>query len=89
VAPIERFAGAPEGHKPQDILLSARSVISIALNALEGTFSTPVFHVYQLSYALLRNKTNEISYQLAKYPEEKGYFLQSLQHTQPNKNMRG
>lgn len=73
VSPIERFAGAPEGHKPQDILPGARSVISIALNALEGTFSTPVFHVYQLSYALLRNKTNEISYELARFLEEKGH----------------
>jgi epoxyqueuosine reductase QueG len=73
VTPIERFARAPEGHKPQDILPSARSVISIALNALEGTFSTPVFHVYQLSYALLRNKANEISYGLARFLEEKGY----------------
>jgi len=73
VAPIERFDGAPEGHKPQDILPSAQSVVSIALNALEGTFSTPVFHVYQLSYALLRNKTNEISYELARFLEGKGY----------------
>jgi len=73
VAPIERFDGAPEGHKPQDILPSAKSVVSIALNALEGTFSTPVFHVYQLSYALLRNKTNEISYELARFLEGKGY----------------
>jgi epoxyqueuosine reductase QueG len=73
VAPIERFTAAPEGHKPQDTLPSAKSVISIALNALEGTFSTPVFHVYQLSYALLRNKTNEISYELARFLEEKGY----------------
>jgi len=73
VAPTERFDRAPEGHKPQDILPGANSVVSIALNALEGTFSTPVFHVYQLSYALLRNKTNEISYQLAKFLEENGY----------------
>lgn len=73
VAPIERFTGAPEGHKPQDILPGAKSVVSIALNALEGTFSTPVFHVYQLSYALLRNRANEISYQLAKCLEERGY----------------
>jgi epoxyqueuosine reductase QueG len=73
VAPIERFDGAPEGHKPRDILRSAQSVVSIALNALEGTFSTPVIHVYQLSYALLRNKTNEISYGLARFLEGKGY----------------
>ncbi|MBU1208466.1 MAG: hypothetical protein KKH04_16320 [Proteobacteria bacterium] len=40
ISPIERFEGAPKGHKPQDILPNAQSVVSIALNALEGTFST-------------------------------------------------
>lgn len=73
VAAMERFAGAPPRHKPEDILPGAESVVSIALNALEGTFSTPVFHVYQLSYALLRSRANEISYHLARFLEERGY----------------
>ena len=73
IAPIERFAEAPDGHKPQNILPSAKTVVSIALNALEGTFSTELFHTYQLSYALLRSRTNDISYQLAKYLESEGY----------------
>jgi epoxyqueuosine reductase QueG len=83
VAPIERFAGAPDGHKPQDILDGARSVVSVALNALEGTFSTNIFHVYQLSYALLRNRTNEISYQLAKFLERIGYSSVIIPGTVP------
>lgn len=83
VAAIERFEGAPEGHKPRDILSSAKSVVSIALNALEGTFSTPLLDVYQLSYALLRNKTNEISYNLAKFLEKKGYSSVMIPGTIP------
>ncbi len=83
VASIARFEGAPPGHKPQDILPSASSVVSIALNALEGTFSTPVFHVYQLSYALLRSKTNEISYEMARFLEGQGYKSVTIPGTIP------
>jgi epoxyqueuosine reductase QueG len=83
VAPIERFEEAPEGHKPQDILRSAKSVVSIALNALEGTFSTGLLHVYQLSYALLRSSTNEISYKLAKFLEDRGYSSVMIPGTIP------
>jgi len=83
ISPIERFEGAPKGHKPQDILPNAQAVVSIALNALEGTFSTPVFHVYQLSYALLRSRANEISYQLARFLEERGYRSVIIPGTMP------
>ena len=36
VAPVERFEGAPRGHRPQDFLPSARSVISLCLKQVEG-----------------------------------------------------
>lgn len=29
VAPVERFVNAPQGHKPEDLLPGARSVISL------------------------------------------------------------
>jgi epoxyqueuosine reductase len=36
VAPVERFAGAPEGHRPTDFMPECRSVISIALHLFQG-----------------------------------------------------
>ena len=30
IAPVERFAGAPKGHKPEDLLPGARSVVAMA-----------------------------------------------------------
>jgi epoxyqueuosine reductase QueG len=36
VAPVERFKYAPEGHRPEDILPEAKSVISIGARILEG-----------------------------------------------------
>ena len=36
VAPVERFANLPEGHRPEDLLPGARSVISLGLRIPEG-----------------------------------------------------
>ena len=83
VASVERFGGAPDGHKPQDILPGARSVISFALNALEGTFLPPTIHTYQLSYSLLRHTSNGMSYQIAKFLENKGFYSVMIPATFP------
>ena len=36
IAPVERFALAPEGHKPTDFMPECRSVISVALHIFKG-----------------------------------------------------
>ncbi len=36
IAPIERFANAPEGHKPTDFLPECKSVVSIGLHLFQG-----------------------------------------------------
>ncbi len=36
IAPVERFANAPDGHKPTDFLPECKSVISIALHLFQG-----------------------------------------------------
>jgi hypothetical protein len=36
IAPVDRFAHAPEGHKPTDFLPECKSVISIALHLFQG-----------------------------------------------------
>lgn len=36
IAPVERFANAPEGHRPTDFLPECRSVISIGMHLFQG-----------------------------------------------------
>ena len=36
IAPVERFANAPEGHKPTDFLPECKSVVSVALHIFKG-----------------------------------------------------
>lgn len=83
VAATERLEGAPPGYKPQDILPGARSIVSFALNALEGTFLPPTIHTYQLSYSLLRQNSNSLSYQLARFLENHGFYSVMIPATFP------
>jgi epoxyqueuosine reductase QueG len=83
VAPAERFAEAPEGHRPADILPGAQSVVSYALNILESSLVTPVTRVYQQSYVICRSISNTITYKLAKQLERRGYHAVMIPATVP------
>ena len=66
VAPVERFAGAPEGRKPQDLLGGARSVISIAARIPKGTLRTaPNYSFLQFGWYRLNEILNLAAYRLA------------------------
>ena len=83
VATVERFAGAPEGHRPADILPGAQSVVSFGLNILESTLVTPITRVYQMSYIICRQISNTITYKLAKQIERRGYYAVMIPATIP------
>jgi epoxyqueuosine reductase QueG len=56
VAPIERFGGAPQGHRPEDILPGARAVVACARRIPEGALDGPatVYHrAMEVIYAQL------------------------------------
>jgi len=83
ISSCDSLQGAPPGHRPQDLLPGAKSVVSFGLNALEGTFNTPVFHIYQLDYALLRHNSNQIAYETARFLEGHGFYGLMIPGTLP------
>ena len=75
IAPVERFANAPEGHKPIDLLKEAQSVISIACVMPLGTALTvPSISYMTYGFGLLDQKLHEIAFLLAWLLEENGYI---------------
>ena len=80
IAPVERFAEAPQGHKPNDLLKEAESVISIACVMPYGTAVTvPSFSYITYGYNLLEQKLHEISFAVAWFLEEEGFISLPLQ----------
>jgi epoxyqueuosine reductase len=71
VAPAERLAGAPEGHRPVDLLPGARSVIVCARRIPRGAFDAPAT-VYQNAMNIAHQHLDRIAMQLALAIDEAG-----------------
>jgi epoxyqueuosine reductase len=82
IAPVERFEGAPQGHKPTDFMPECRSVISIALHLFQGmadvwgepdvpekTITPYLFY----GYGLTNLESSRIVNRMAKSLEYSGY----------------
>lgn len=70
VAPVERFAAAPQGHKPADIMPAARSVVVLARRCLAG----PMVNNHWTSYTAVHEgnigRLDGDAYYLARFIED-------------------
>jgi epoxyqueuosine reductase QueG len=75
VAPAERFSGAPEGHRPGDLLQGTQSVISFAVRIPMGTLLTaPNFSFLQFGWLRLNEILNLTAHRLAILLEDRGFI---------------
>ncbi len=80
IAPIERFAGAPEFYHPQGLLPQTKSVISIAIRHLHGTLipqkSLVENYPYQIfGYGWLSHiRLNSVAFEVSRFLEDQGYI---------------
>ena len=79
VAPVERFSGAPEGRKPQDLLRGARSVVSLAVRVPVGTLLTaPNFSFLQFGWLRLNEILNLATYRMTIYLEDREFITMPM-----------
>lgn len=83
VAPVERFGGAPPGHRPEELLPGARSVIVAAARLLTSTFISPNPRVYVLRYWQLRSRLQDAGYELCRFLEDLGHYAINFPSTAP------
>lgn len=83
IAPVERFAQAPTGHHPEDILPQAKNVVVFAMRLLESTFASPNPRPWVMRYWQLRSRLQDIGYDVSKYLEDNGYYALNLPSTAP------
>jgi epoxyqueuosine reductase QueG len=74
VAPLERFEGAPKGHKPEDILPGARSVVAMAKRIpLPIVKSIPSPYYDRFGYHDLNAHLRELTYNVSVFIEDLGF----------------
>lgn len=91
IAPEKAFASAPAGHRPQDILKGARSVVVIAVALPHAALESAPSREYSASYMSANNELNRIAFRLAKFLQEKGHRAVQVPASPPYdlKLMRG
>ena len=90
IASVDRLSGAPEGHRPVDLLPGAKSVIVMAVRLSQGAVQT-IFRAYEdglrhaqciygtHGYALTPNLHLKFAaYRMARFLEKKGYITTPL-----------
>ena len=74
VAPVERFEGAPKGHKPEDILPGARSIVAMAKRIpLPIVKSIPSPYYDRFGYHDLNAHLRELTYNVSVFIEDLGF----------------
>lgn len=79
IAPITRFAGYPEGRRPEELLPDARSVIVVGVRVLADTVR-PNLLLSALHHITLNMYHNQIAYDLARLLDDHGHRAVVVPH---------
>ncbi len=74
IAPVDRFQEAPEGHRPEDLLPGARSVVALAMRIpLTIVRRIPGGYYDKFGYHDLNAHLRKLTYKVALFLEDQGY----------------
>jgi len=73
VASADAFEGAPAGHRPENLLRGARSVVAVAVHLLDGAFELAPSREYSITFQVACQELNRIAYHVARYLQGQGY----------------
>jgi epoxyqueuosine reductase QueG len=89
VAPVERLKDAPKGHRPQDILPEAKSIIVVGRRILDSIMEQlgnhPLMKMiwHHHMYSHLNALNSVLCYEIALVLEKRGYWAVPIQPTVP------
>jgi epoxyqueuosine reductase len=75
IASAERFSKAPKGHRPEDFLPGAKSLVSIALRMKKSSIVglPKTMREYKADYKVANLKLDSLAWETARYLEDAGY----------------
>lgn len=73
VAQADSFMEAPKGHRPEDLLRGAQSVIVMAIHLLDAALESAPNREYAITYDTANQELNRMAFYVAKFLQGKGY----------------
>ena len=89
ISSADRFEGAPEEHKPSDLLPEATTVIVIALRIPYGVLKSSNLRFYRNVATHLGHELNKLAYEIAVFLENKGFVALPVTPNIPVDMQRG
>jgi epoxyqueuosine reductase QueG len=83
IARVASFSEAPQGHRPENILRRARSVVVMATHLLEGSLEAAPSREYSVTYQVVNQELNRLAFQVARFLERQGYRALQVPASQP------
>lgn len=83
IAEADRFGEAPEGHRPNDILEDAKSVVVLAIPLLKSVLRNAPSREYFLNYFMINHELNRIALKLGRFLESEGYEATPIPASHP------
>jgi len=74
VATAEDLNGAPEGHRPRDLLTDAKAVVVAALHLPAGVLASDNLRVLVSTSNFVEHKLNGVAYEITRHLEKRGYM---------------
>ncbi len=75
VAPIERFAEAPQGHRPTDMLPGTKSVVAFIVPQLAGYCESAPSNAYiQYGYVFKNLLIDRIAWEIGRFIDDRGFW---------------
>ena len=74
IASVDRFTEAPEGHRPTDILPTAKSVIVAVIHVLDSVYDLPdTRYEYTNQFFVLNGMLNSMGFKVSRFLQSRGY----------------
>lgn len=79
-APVQAYSGAPQGHRPQDILPEAKSVVTFTYRLNNGALDNlpATRNQYMLEFNVVNQMLAQAAHKIARLLESKGYTSTGL-----------
>jgi epoxyqueuosine reductase len=85
IAPADRLAGAPAGHRPEDVLPGARSVIVVGFQWIQALIDQlPASRPFYTRYmGVMRDVCDRLTYQISAALQKQGYRAFPIPNSDP------
>ena len=77
------FGEAPPGHRPEDVLRGAKSIVVMAIRLLDASLENAPSREYSMNYATVNRELNSLAFKVGKLLQNRGFRAVQIPSSPP------